>query len=145
MDKSPAGIPESGTPAHIKSFKDIPGTTVFDSTQCRMGYSLNMCCVSLTKSENRDEFRKNERSYLETFPLSEEQIEAVLARDYNTMIRLGGNIYYLGKLGAVDGHSFQKLASMMTGIPEPELRKIMVSGGRSVHDITRDEQGKNHG
>src|SRR6186997_244286 len=114
------------------AFKDIPGTTVFDAEQSRIGYHLNMFCMSLMKAENRAAFKADERAYLQRFPMTDAQREAVIARDYNRMIALGGNIYFLAKIGATDGHSFQRLASLMTGVSEDEYRNMMLSGGRSA-------------
>ena len=112
------------------AFKDIPGTTVFDAEQSRLGYHLNMFCMSLMKAENRAAFKADERAYLERFPMSDEQRQAVLDRDYNRMIALGGNIYFLAKIGATDGFSFQNLASKMTGVSEDQYKAMMVAGGR---------------
>ena len=114
-----------------EAFKDIPGTVVFDATQSRRGYHLNMFCMSLMKAENRAAFKAAEPAYLERFPMTAEQRQAVLDRDYNRMIELGGNIYFLAKIGATDGFSFQNLASKMTGMPEEEYKAMMVAGGRS--------------
>jgi protocatechuate 4,5-dioxygenase alpha subunit len=47
------------------------------------------------------------------------------------MIALGGNIYFLAKIGATDGFSFQNLASKMTGVSEDAYKAMMVAGGRS--------------
>ena len=113
-----------------EAFKDIPGTTVFDATQSRQGYHLNMFCMSLMKAANRERFKADERAYLETFPMTPEQRQAVRDRDYNRMIALGGNIYFLAKIGATDGFSFQNLASKMTGVPEDDYKAMMVAGGR---------------
>ena len=113
-------------------FKDIPGTVVFDATQSRLGYNLNMFCMSLMKAENRAAFKADERTYLERFPMTEAQRQAVLDRDYNRMISLGGNIYFLAKIGATDGFSFQNLASKMTGVADDDYRAMMVAGGRSA-------------
>jgi protocatechuate 4,5-dioxygenase alpha chain len=115
---------------YTDAFKDIPGTVVFDATQSRLGYHLNMFCMSLMKGENRERFKADERAYLDTFPMTPEQRQAVLDRDYNRMIALGGNIYFLAKIGATDGFSFQNLASKMTGVPEDQYREMMVAGGR---------------
>jgi protocatechuate 4,5-dioxygenase alpha chain len=112
------------------AFKDIPGTTVFDATQSRHGYHLNMFCMSLMKAENRERFKADEQAYLETFPMTPKQRQAVRDRDYNRMIALGGNIYFLAKIGATDGFSFQNLASKMTGVPEDDYKAMMVAGGR---------------
>jgi protocatechuate 4,5-dioxygenase alpha chain len=86
--------------------------------------------MSLMKGENRERFKADERAYLDTFPMTPEQRQAVLDRDYNRMIALGGNIYFLAKIGATDGFSFQNLASKMTGVPEDQYREMMVAGGR---------------
>ena len=116
--------------SYNEAFKDIPGTTVFDATQSRRGYHLNMFCMSLMKAANREAFKADEQAYLETFPMTPEQRQAVRDRDYNRMIALGGNIYFLAKIGATDGFSFQNLASKMTGMPEDEYKAMMVAGGR---------------
>ena len=113
-----------------KSYDDIWGTTVFDAQQSRKGYHLNMFCMSLMKWENRARFKANERAYLGEWPVSEEQKQAVIARDYNRMIALGGNIYFLAKLFATDGKSFQYAAALMTGLSQDEYAKMMLAGGR---------------
>src|SRR4051812_21948896 len=113
-----------------KPYKDIPGTTIFDADQARKGYHLNQFCMSLMKAENRERFKANERAYLDEWPMSEDQKQAVLARDLNRCISLGGNIYFLAKIGATDGRSFQFMAASMTGMSEEEYRNMMIAGGR---------------
>ncbi|MGH8294912.1 MAG: protocatechuate 4,5-dioxygenase subunit alpha [Steroidobacteraceae bacterium] len=114
-----------------KPYADIPGTVIFDVDQARKGYHLNQFCMSLMKPENRARFKRDERAYLEDWPLSQAQQRAVLARDYNTMIVLGGNIYFLSKLFATDGRSFQQAAASMTGMSQEAYARMMLSGGRS--------------
>jgi protocatechuate 4,5-dioxygenase alpha chain len=115
-----------------KPYKDIPGTTIFDAEQSRLGYHLNQFCMSLMRSANRARFKADERAYLDEWPMTEAQKMAVLARDLNRCIALGGNIYFLAKIGATDGRSFQQMAGSMTGMTEDEYRDMMVSGGRSI-------------
>ena len=115
-----------------KPYKDIPGTTIFDADQARKGYHLNQFCMSLMKAENRERFKANERAYLDEWPMSEDQKQAVLARDLNRCISLGGNIYFLAKIGATDGRSFQFMAASMTGMTQEEYAKMMLQGGRSA-------------
>lgn len=114
-----------------KPYKDIPGTTIFDADQARKGYHLNQFCMSLMKAENRERFKANERAYLDEWPMTEEQKQAVLARDLNRCIALGGNIYFLAKIGATDGRSFQFMAASMTGMTQEQYAKMMLEGGRS--------------
>ena len=115
-----------------KPYLDIPGTTVFDAEQLRKGYWLNQFCVSLMKSQNRERFRANERAYLDEWPMTEEQKQAVLARDLLRCIQLGGNIYFLARIGATDGKTYMQMAGSMTGMTEEEYRNMMINGGRSI-------------
>src|SRR5271156_1489022 len=112
-----------------KPYADIAGTTVFDADQVRKGYHLNMFCMSLKTAANRERFKADERAYLEEWPMTEEQKRAVLARDYNAMIILGGNIYFMAKIFATDGKSFQYAAALMTGMSQEEYAHMMLNGG----------------
>jgi protocatechuate 4,5-dioxygenase alpha chain len=113
-------------------YDDIPGTFVFDAERSRQGYGINMFCMSLMKDANRKAFKANETEYLKKFHLTPEQTDAVLKRDYNRMLELGGNIYFTAKLGATDGHSFRHLAATMTGATQEDYADMMIKGGRSV-------------
>ena len=115
-----------------KPYLDVPGTTIFDAEQSRKGYWLNQFCMSLMKHENRERFKADERAYLDEWAMTEEQKQAALARNLNWCISLGGNIYFLAKLGATHGKSFQQMAGSMTGMTEEEYRNMMIAGGRSV-------------
>ena len=112
-------------------FDDIPGTILFDAERSRQGYHLNMFCMSLMSPDNRATFRAGERAYLAQFPMTPEQAESVLRRDWNGMLELGGNIYYTSKLAACDGLSFQNIAALMTGSTQEEYAAMMLAGGRS--------------
>ena len=115
-----------------KAYLDVPGTIIFDAEQSRKGYWLNQFCTSLMKAENRERFKANERAYLDEWPLTEAQKQGVLARDLNACMREGGNIYFLARIGATDGKSFQQMAGSMTGMTEDEYREMMMRGGRSI-------------
>jgi protocatechuate 4,5-dioxygenase, alpha chain len=114
-----------------KPYEGIPGTTVFDAEQSRKGYHLNMFCMSLMKAANRERFKANERAYLDEWPMSEGQKQAVLDRNYNGMLALGGNVYFLAKIFATDGKSFQYAAALMTGMTQEDYAKMMLAGGRA--------------
>ncbi len=114
-----------------KPYLDVPGTTIFDADQSRKGYWLNQFCMSLMKADNRARFLADARAYLDEWPMTEAQKQAVLARDLNRCIAEGGNIYFLAKIGATYGKSFQQMAGSMTGMTEAEYRDMMVAGGRS--------------
>ena len=124
-----------------EEYEDIPGTFVFNAERSRQGYGINMFCMSLMKDENRKAFRANEAEYLKKFNLTPDQTDAVLKRDYNRMLELGGNIYFTAKLGATDGHSFRHLAATMTGSTQEDYAQMMLDGGRSVEG-NRSKSGK---
>ena len=117
---------------HEQPYDDIPGTFVFDAERSRRGYGINAFCMSMMKEANRKAFKTNEAEYLKQFPLSPEQAEAILKRDYNRMLELGGNIYFTAKLGATDGNGFQRLAALMTGMSQEDYARMMLAGGRPV-------------
>jgi protocatechuate 4,5-dioxygenase alpha chain len=114
---------------------DIPGTTVFTAKRSRQGYWLNQFCMSLLKAENRDRFKADERAYLDEWKMSEAAKQAVLARDFNGMIAAGGNIYFLAKIFATDGKSFQWAAARMTGATQEDYAAMMLAGGRSPDGV----------
>ena len=114
-----------------RPYTEVPGTTVFDADQMRKGYWLNQFCVSLMKPENRERFKADERAYLDEWQMSEEQKQAVIDRDLNRCIELGGNIYFLARIGATDGKSFQYMAASMSGMTQDEYAGMMQEGGRS--------------
>jgi protocatechuate 4,5-dioxygenase alpha chain len=128
-----------------KPYKDIPGTTIFDADQARLGYHLNQFCMSLQKSPNRERFKADQRAYLDEWPMSEAQKQAVLDRDYNRMISLGGNIYFLAKIFSTDGLSFQHAAATMTGMSQAEYAAMMLAGGRSPDSPVTAPQGAGKG
>jgi protocatechuate 4,5-dioxygenase alpha chain len=121
-----------GDRSHKDEFDDVPGTYLFNRHRGKQGYWLNMFCMSLMKPENRKAFLENEDAYLDNWKISPEQREAIKKRDWLGMIKLGGNIYYLSKLGATDGKSFQYMAGAMSGLTQEEYREMMIKGGRPI-------------
>lgn len=126
-----------------KPYTDIPGTIIFDAEQSRLGYHLNQFCMSLMKAENRERFKADERAYLDEWPMTEEQKQGVLTRDLNRCLAAGGNIYFLAKLGATDGRSFQFMAASMTGMTQEEYAAMMKAGGRSIEGNRKIGEHKN--
>jgi protocatechuate 4,5-dioxygenase alpha chain len=135
------------TPA--RDYETIPGTYVYDGKRGRLGYPLNMFCMSLNKPENRERFKANPAAYLDGFPLTSEQRRAVLERDWLGMLKVGGNIYYTIKIAFCDGLSFQDVAGMMSGVPKEVYAQMMLQGGRSPegnrYKDSREPQEPGHG
>lgn len=117
-----------------KPYDNIPGTVIFDADMSRKGFHLNQFCMSLMKAENRERFKADEKAYLDEWKLTDEQKQAVLDRDYNRMMALGGNIYFLAKIFSTDGLSFQYAAATMTGMSQEAYRDMMLAGGRKPDD-----------
>ncbi|MFT5319901.1 MAG: protocatechuate 4,5-dioxygenase alpha subunit [Pseudohongiellaceae bacterium] len=118
--------------ALAKDYLDIPGTIVFDADMSRKGYHLNQFCMSLMKAENRKRFLSDERAYMDEWPLTEVQKQALLDRDYNKCLENGANIYFLAKLFYTDETPFERGVSTMTGVSPEEYRAMMLSGGRPI-------------
>ncbi len=114
------------------AYDDIPGTVVFDAQRARKGYHLNQFLYSLMTAENRKAFLADEHAYLKKFPMLEEQRQAVMKRDWNTLLELGGVSYALAKLAFTDQHSYQYMAAEMTGMTQQEYLDMMLAGGRSI-------------
>lgn len=113
-------------------YDDIPGTFVFDGRRSRQGYALNKLFMSLNDAANRDAMRHDPEAYLDRFALTPDQRRAVAGRDWLRLLELGGNIYYVYKLAAFDGLTFQQLASQQTGMTEEEYAEMMRTGGRPI-------------
>lgn len=122
---------ETDIHAYLAQFDDIPGTRVFTAKRARQGYHLNQFAMSLMKAENRERWKADERAYLADWPLSAEQKDAVLARDYDRLLELGGNIYFLSKIFSTDGQSFLQAVSTMSGMSLEDYQAMMIAGGRS--------------
>ena len=116
---------------YLAEFEDIPGTRVYTAARARKGYHINQFAMGLMKDANRQRFKADEKAYLDEWPISDEAKAALLARDYNTLLDLGGNVYFLSKLFSTDGLSFAEAVSTMTDMTFPEYRDMMLKGGRS--------------
>ena len=115
-----------------EAYEDIPGTWVFDAQRARRGYHLNEFFYSLMSHDHREEFRADEREYLKKFKLTDAQRDAVLNREWNRLLELGGVSYAVVKLAFTDHKSYQFMASQMVGVTEQEYVDMMMAGGRSL-------------
>lgn len=116
---------------YLEELEDIPGTRVYTTERARQGYWLNQFAMSLMTEENRERWRSDEEAYLKDWQITAEQKKALLARDYNRLLDLGGNIYYLAKVFSTDGLSFVQAVSTMTGMSVEDYKDMMNKGGRS--------------
>ena len=108
----------------------LPGTPIFDGETSRRGLRMNKLFMSLRTAENRERFLADEAAYCQGFGLTPEQQQAVLDRDWQAMIDLGGSIFYVYKLAMMDGRSMQYLGGVFTGMGEEDFLAAMRAGGR---------------
>jgi protocatechuate 4,5-dioxygenase, alpha chain len=138
----PQGGEPQGIHDYLAAFEDIPGTRVFTAARARQGYHLNQFAMSLMTAQNRERWKADEAAYLADWPLTEAQKAAVLARDYNALLDLGGNIYFLAKVFATDGLSFVQAVSTMTGMSVEDYQAMMNGGGRSPDGVRSIREGR---
>jgi protocatechuate 4,5-dioxygenase alpha chain len=112
-------------------FSDIPGTYVFDGDRAIQGRHLNRFCMSLMSPANRERFKADQRAYLDEWPMTEPQKLAVIARNFEALLELGGNIFFVLKLAALDGRPTQSVAASFSGQSQEEYALMMRNGGRS--------------
>lgn len=117
---------------NFEQFDDIPGTTIFTMESAREGFHLNQFCMSLRSEENRKRFLADNRAYLDEWDMTEEQKQAVIDRDFQKMLDLGGNVYFLSKIFAAEGLSYVQAVSTMTDMNTEEYQQMMINGGRNI-------------
>jgi protocatechuate 4,5-dioxygenase alpha chain len=126
---------------YLAELEDIPGTRVYTAQRARKGYWMNQFAMSLMKAENRERWKADENAYLQEWPMTDEQRQSILDRDYDRMLDLGGNIYFLAKLFSTDGLSFVQAVSTMTGMSVDEYQAMMIAGGRSADGVRSKKAG----
>jgi len=109
---------------------DIPGTTLFDSTQARKGYALNKMCYSFNEQANRDAFVRDEDGYCARYGLNAQQREAIRARNVLQLIAAGGNAYYLAKFAGIFGLDMQDIGAQQTGLTKAEFQARLQAAAR---------------
>lgn len=127
---------------YLAEFDDIPGTRVYTTARARKGYWVNQFAMSLMKEENRKAWLADEKKYLDGWPkLTEDQRQALLDRNYDKLLDLGGNIYFLAKVFSTDGQSYLQAVSTMTGMSQEDYRNMMLAGGRSPEGLRSKKKG----
>jgi protocatechuate 4,5-dioxygenase alpha chain len=93
----------------------IPDSHIFDGPRSSRGYRINKLCISLTIAANREAFKADEEGYMVKFGLAEEERRAVHERNWIRLTELGGNVYFLMKIGACVGHGLYRLGAQQRG------------------------------
>lgn len=99
----------------------IPETPLFDRARATYGYQLNKMAMSLVHAENRAAFKADEPAYLDRYGLTDEQKAAVGARDWEEMIRLGGNLFFILKISAIDPVPITAIGAAQAGMEHSEF------------------------
>ena len=99
----------------------IPETPIYDRARANGGYALNKMAMGLSKPEGRAAFLADEDAYLDRFDLTPEQRAAVKNRDWAEMVRLGGNLFYILKISAVDPTPIREIGAAQAGMDLQEF------------------------
>lgn len=99
----------------------IPDTPLFDREASIRGYRLNKMAMALGQPANREAFRRDEEAYLDRFGLSAEEKRAVMARDWEDMVRLGGNLFFILKISAVDPVPITRIGAAQAGMEHSDF------------------------
>ena len=99
----------------------IPETPLFDRGGSIRGYKMNKMAMALSQAANRDAFRADEEAYLERFGLTGEEKSAVMARDWHEMVRLGGNLFFILKISAVDPTPITQIGADQAGMTHDDF------------------------
>lgn len=99
----------------------IPDTPLFDRAGSLRGYRLNKMAMGLGQAANRDAFRSDEDAYLARFGLTAEELTAVKSRDWHEMVRLGGNLFFILKIAAVDPTPITEIGAAQAGMSHDDF------------------------
>lgn len=114
-----------------KRAEDVPGTYVFDSSRSRQGFPLNNLGASLNDIAKQQRFAEDSEAYMAEYGLSEDQKQAVRDRDWLRMVELGGNVYFIVKIGVSDGIPVPQVIAEMAGMTPEQFADMMRNGGRN--------------
>lgn len=100
----------------LEDSAQIPDTLLFDRERSIRGYRLNKMAMALGEPANRVAFKADEDGYLDRFGLNAEEKAAVKARDWHEMVRLGGNLFFILKISAVDPVPITRIGAAQAGM-----------------------------
>ncbi len=99
----------------------IPDTPLFDRAGSIRGYRINKMAMALGQPANREAFKANEEAYLDRFGLTTEEKAAVIQRDWHEMMRLGGNLFFILKIAAVDPTPITQIGAAQAGMSHDDF------------------------
>jgi protocatechuate 4,5-dioxygenase alpha chain len=89
--------------------------------------------MSFNHAENREAFRIDEDAYCAKYGLTEQQRDAIRARDVLRLVQLGGNIYYLAKFAGIFGLSVQDVGAQQRGMTVDDFKAMLEQSGEVKH------------
>ncbi|BCH22885.1 hypothetical protein MesoLjLc_26200 [Mesorhizobium sp. L-8-10] len=99
----------------------IPDTPLFDRAGSIRGYRINKMAMGLGRAENRAAFEADEEAYLDRFGLNAQEKTAVLSRDWHEMVRLGGNLFFILKISAVDPTAITQIGAAQASMSHDDF------------------------
>lgn len=115
-------LPKETSEMNAPLRKDVlPDTPLFDRERSHSGYELNKMAMALSHAENREAFKADEAAFLDRFKLTDAQKKAVMDRDWETMMKLGGNLFYILKISAVDPVPITAIGAAQAGMTHADF------------------------
>ncbi len=99
----------------------IPDTPLLDRKRSLRGYKINKMAMSLGEPANREAFKHDESAFIDRFGLAPEEKLAVMSRNWREMVRLGGNLFFILKITAVDPVRITEIGAHQAGLPHDEF------------------------
>ena len=99
----------------------IPVTPLMDRRRNIAGYNMNKMAMGLMDPANRAAFRDDEDGYLDRFGLTPDEKAAVKARNWEEMVRLGGNLFFILKISAVDPVAITRIGAAQAGMDHTDF------------------------
>lgn len=99
----------------------IPETPLFDRARSIQGYRLNKMAMALGEPANREAFKADEEAYLDRFKLNAEEKAAVMSRNWHEMVRLGGNLFFILKISAIDPTPITRIGAAQAGMEHDQF------------------------
>jgi len=111
-----AGAKETTMAQETEAGDRIPETMIFERQRSLRGYKINKMAMGLARPENREAFLADEGAYIDRFGLTAEEKRAVMARNWREMVRLGGNLFFILKISAVDPVRITEIGAHQAGM-----------------------------
>ena len=104
----------------------LPAVPLLDRAHQRLGRPLNRMAMALNSPVSRALFKRDEIAFIDRFGLMPEQKQAVVNRDWREMLRLGGNLFCILKITAIDPYPMTRIGADQHRMDHDEFVKTVL-------------------